>query len=172
MGALEGKLVKLRPPIEADYEYLASLKNDPPTQGWSQRIPSNYSPEKIKDRFKKVNDKQNSAVYCIEAMDGTLIGNISFEEYSPRFCAVFGIATGVEHWGKGYAEEAQEMILHYLFVERGILVARLWTQSGNKQAVRAADKLGFKISSRTRNGCLMDGVITDNLSMDMLREEY
>lgn len=169
---LEGKTIRLRPVKEEDYAYFADLKNNLFTQAWSQRLPPNFTPEKMRKRFQEANDRPNSAILAIETLDGTLVGNINYHEGLPRFDATFGLALAREHWGKGFADEAQELVLEFLFRERGIQVVRLWTQSGFPWAVRAAEKLGFKVSIRFRENTIIDGAVRDTVYMDMLREEY
>ncbi len=173
MDTLKGKLVLLRPPKEEDLEYFASLKNDLRTQGWNQRLPLTFTVESLRDKFLKRPEKGNKGILAIEILeDGKLIGNISYEEGPARLGATIGIATGTEFWGKGYAQEAQEILLNFLFIERGILVARLWTQTGFPWAQKAAEKLGFRVGVRFRENSIIGGKYVDCLYMDMLREEY
>ena len=169
---LQGKLVRLRAVKEADYEYFAGLKNNLHTQAWNHRLPLNFTAEKMKKRFQEANDKPHSAILSIEKLNDTLIGNINYHEDVPRFDASFGLVIGREHWGQGLGEEAQELILEFLFVERGIRVVRLWTQTGFPWAQKAAEKLGFKVMVRFRENTIIDGKICDSLYMDLLREEY
>jgi RimJ/RimL family protein N-acetyltransferase len=169
---MQGKLVRIRPVAENDYAYFAGLKNNMYTQAWSQRLPPNFTPEKMRKRFQEANDRPNSAILAIETLDGTLVGNINYSEGSPRFDATLGIAMGKEHWGKGFGEEAQELVLEFLFVERGIQIVRLWTQTGFPWAQKAAEKLGFRPMVRFRENTIIDGRVVDSIYMDMLREEY
>lgn len=169
---MEGKLVRLRPYRETDYGYLASLKNNMYTQGWNQRLPPHYTAERIKKRIEERTSAPNSAALAIETLDGTLIGDIVYNEGLPRFDATFGIVIGREHWGKGLGEEAQELLLEFLFLERGLQVVRLWTQTGFPWAQKAAEKLGFRVGIRFRENTIIDGRVRDSLYMDMLREEY
>ena len=169
---LQGELVRLRPLKEEDYQYLADLKNNMWTQAWNQRLPPNYTAAKIKKRFEDSNDKPNSAILAIERTDGQLIGHINYHEGLPRHDATFGIVVGKEFWGKGLGEEAQEILLHFLFHERGIQIVRLWTQGGFPWAKKAAEKLGFKEMARFRENTIIDGKIVDTIYMDMTRSEY
>ena len=169
---LQGDKVRLRSIQDDDCEYLASLKNNMYTQAWNQRLPPNCTVEKIKKRFQEANDKPNSAILAIETLDGFLVGHLNYNEGMPRFDASFGIVVGKEHWGKGLAEEAQELLLEFLFIERGLQVVRLWTQTGFPWAQKAAEKLGFKVMVRFRENTIIDGNIVDTIYMDLLREEY
>lgn len=171
-AGLEGKLVRLRPVREQDYEYFAGLKNNMFTQAWNHRLPPNFTADKMRKRFQEANDKPNSAILAIEKLDGTLVGNINYHEGLPRYEATFGLALGREHWGQGLGEEAQELILEFLFVERGLRVVRLWTQTGFPWARKSAERLGFRVMVRMRENTIIDGKPCDTLYMDMLRSEY
>ena len=171
MEKLEGEMVRLRPIVEEDWPYLAAMKNDLKTQGWNQRLPQKFTPELMKERHKKDNEKPNSANLAIETKDGKLVGTINYYE-QPRLSATLGIVIGTEYWGKGYAKEAQELMLHFLFIERGLHVIRLWTQTGFPWAQKAAEKLGFKVACRFRENSIISGIYVDCLCMDLLREEY
>ena len=172
METLSGEKVKLRPVKEEDFEYFAELKNNMYTQGWNQRLPPNATAATVRKKHEKSNEKPNCATLSIETLDGTLIGNVSYHEGLPRHDATFGIVTGKEYWGKGYASEAQEILLDFLFQERGIQIVRLWTQSGFPWAKKAAEKLGFKEMARFRENTIIDGKIVDCIYMDMTRAEY
>lgn len=172
MDDLTGKLVKLRPVRDEDFEYFASLRNDLRTQAWNQRMPPCFTAKKIKERFEKITEKKDAGLWSIEAKDGKLIGYLNYEEGPQRLAATVGIATGMEAWGKDYAREAVELVLEFLFVERGLQVVRLWTNSWNVRAVGLAKKLGFRDSIRLREEVVMGGKLYDALMMDMLREEY
>lgn len=164
--------VTLRPPTDEDAELLANLRNDLRTQGWNQRMPPTRTPEKIKEKLKEIGKKPNTAFLMIDTKEDGAVGYVDYKEDPLRLGATIGIITGVEHWGKGYAQEAIEILLEFLFEERGLQVIWAWTQAGNKAAVKAGQKLGFKVSARVREGTIMYGEIHDTLQMDMLREEY
>ena len=85
---------------------------------------------------------------------------------------MLGAITGPEHWGKGYAREAQELVLKFLFEDRGVQVVNLWTTSWNVRALHGAEKLGFKLAARLREATVMDGKRCDAIIMDMTREDY
>ena len=141
---LSGQKVKLRPVKEEDYEYFAGLKNNMYTQGWNQRLPPNATPEKLKKKYEEGNEKPNSATLSIETLDGILIGNISYHEGLPRHDATFGIVTGKEHWGKGYATESARATLAYGFSELEMeeIIGR--AAQANTASIRVLEKLGME----------------------------
>jgi RimJ/RimL family protein N-acetyltransferase len=172
MERFEGKLVRLRPYRDGDLEYFAGLRNDMRTQGWNQRMPPRATTENTRERLEDRQRSQHSAVLAIETLEGQLVGYVTYEEGPIRLKAMLGAITGPEHWGKGYAREAQELVLRFLFEDRGVQVVNLWTTSWNEKAMRGAEKLGFKLGARLREATVMDGKCFDAIIMDMTREEY
>jgi RimJ/RimL family protein N-acetyltransferase len=172
MDPLSGSLISLRPLKEEDLEYLASLKNDMRTQAAGRRLPPRVTPTTLGERYTKTLSRPLKGLWCIETIGGELVGTVEYDEYAPRLGAIVGIMMGTEHWGKGYGKEALELIIRFLFEERGLHLVNLWTTSWNVRMVGLAEKLGFKIAIREREGRRLSGAIYDGVFMDMLREEY
>ncbi len=172
MDTLSGSLVTLRPVRDEDLEYLASLRNDMRTQARGQRFPPCHTAAVVRKRNEESQGNPLKGLWCIEAKGGQLVGTVDYHEYAPRLGAIMGIVTGMEHWGKGYAREAMEMVMRFLFEERGLYLVNLWTTSWNVRMVGLAEKLGFRIAIRERESRTLEGSIFDGLFMDILREEY
>jgi RimJ/RimL family protein N-acetyltransferase len=173
--SLDGERIVLREERRADLPFLVSLRNDLETQGWSQVLPPDYTLEMYIKRFeeREFSFKRDDGRFVIEEKDtGELVGMIGYQLEPPRWSAVIGIAIDRHYWGSGYAYEAQELLLQFLFEELGLHIVRLWTQSGNPRAVKLAEKSGFKIGARIREAVVIRGEVHDNLTMDLLREEY
>lgn len=164
--------VTLRVPTDDDAEFLANLGNNLRTQGWNQRLPPMRSPERVKERIKEMVKKPNSAYLMIDTEADGVVGYITYEEETPRLGATLGLILDEDYWGKGHAQIAMEILLEFLFEERGLQVVWAWSQSGNVRAVGAAEKMGFKVSARVREGTIMYGELHDTIELDMLREEY
>jgi len=172
MDTLSGELVRLRAVKDEDLEYLASLKNDMRTQAAGRRDPPRFTATFMRERHEKTLGSPMKGLWSIETKGGELVGTVDYHEYSPRLGAILGIVTGTEHWGKGYGREALELVIRFLFEERGLRVVNLWTTSWNVRMVGLARKLGFKIAMHERESRWLGGAIYDGLFMDMLREEY
>ncbi len=172
---LVGERVRLREVRPEDFPLLVSIRNDVDTQGWSRTLPPDYTLEMIEKRYggRDFEYRRDSAMFMIETIDDDLtIGSISYTELVDRMEATIGIAVLSEHWGLGASGEACQLLLRFLFVELGLRVVRLWTQSGNVRAVRSAEKLGFTVAVRHREAIFKGGGYFDNLVMDLLREEW
>lgn len=172
MDSMSGKLVVLRAPRDEDCEFIAALRNDLRTQAWNQRLAPCVMPHRIEERLHEGLKRPNTGMFIVETKEQERVGYVNYEEGTPRLSATIGISTLEDFWGKGHAMEAIEILLQFLFEERGLLVVRAWTQSGNMRAVKGAEKLGFKKSARIRESAIIEGQLHDTLMMDLLREEY
>ena len=164
--------VTLRPPTDDDCQFLADLGINMRTQGWNQRLPPTRTAERVSEKIKEGLKKPYHAMLMIDTEKDGTVGYITYDEEKPGLGATLGLITAEDHWGKGYAQIATEIVLEFLFEERGLQVIWAWSQSGNVRAVGAAEKMGFKVSVRVREGTIMYGKLHDTLCLDMLREEY
>ena len=172
---LEGQFIRLREERESDLEFLLNLRNTLETQGWSKTLPTDYTLPMYAQRYRE-------REFSFDRMDGRFtiehkgtlepVGTVGYSFLEPRFSAMIGIAIAKKFWSEGFAFEAQNLLVDFIFVELGVRVIRLWTHSGNPKAVALAERAGFKVSVRQREAIFKHGQLFDNLVMDMLREEY
>lgn len=173
--ALEGKLVILREERPEDLRPLVDLRNDLDTQAWSKTLPPDYTEHMYLQRYegREFSYQRDDGRFIIESKEsGEFAGTISYTGLEPRWAAMIGIMLDKKFWGGGYAFDAQEVLLEFLFQELGLRVVRLFTHSGNPRAVGLAEKSGFRVSVRQRESIFKGGQLYDNLMMDLLREEY
>ena len=172
---LEGKIVILREEQPEDMPLLTALRNDLETQAWSKTLPPDYTENMYMKRFQERDhsyDPQEGRFIMISRGSGEFAGTISYTGLEPRWSAMIGLMVEKKFWGTGFAFDAQETLLKFLFVELGLRVIRLYTHAGNPRAVGLAEKSAFKISARQRQAIYKNGEIFDNIVMDLLREEY
>ncbi|MHA2226415.1 MAG: GNAT family N-acetyltransferase [Candidatus Hodarchaeales archaeon] len=172
---LEGSLVILREEREDDMELLVTLRNNLDTQAWGKALPPDYTLPMYKKRFQErpfSYDPSEGRFIIVHKKTEEIIGMIVYSDLQPRFEATIGIAILKKIWGQGIAHDAQETLLRFLFVELGIRIVRLWTQSGNTGMVQLAQRSGFKISGRLRQAAFIRGNLYDTLIVDLLREEF
>ena len=173
--SLEGVHIILREEHPEDMARLAAMRNDLETQAWSRTLPPDYTEGMYLKRFQErefsYNPKEGRFI-IISREKGEFVGTIGYTGLRPRWAAVVGIMVDKKFRGTGFALEAQELMLKFLFIELGLRVVRLYTHSGNPRAVRLAEKAGFRESVRQRQAIFKNGELYDNLMMDLLREEY
>ncbi len=172
---LEGTKVRLREVRESDLPLLVALRNDLDTQGWSQTLPTDYSLNTYKKQYEEesFSTKRKRARFVIEKIEtDEVVGNMTYYSYKSRQSVTIGIAIARKFWSEGLAYDAQETLLHFLFEELGVRVVQLWTTGSNSQAIRLAERSGFKVAARMREAIIRRGKLADNVVMDLLREEY
>ncbi len=172
---LEGELTRLREVREIDLDMFARLRNDLATQAWSRTLPPDYTREMVRRRYwdRDFEYRRDHGVFVIETKDrDEVAGTISYTEVVDRMEATWGLAVEQRFWGSGVAIDAGDTLLRFLFEELGLRVVRLYTQSENARAVAAFRKLGFREATRVPDGVFKAGRHADNLSMDLLREEW
>ncbi|MEW6716400.1 MAG: GNAT family protein [Chloroflexota bacterium] len=173
--ALEGKLTLLREERKEDLPLLLELRNDLDTQGWSKTLPPDYTLPMYEKQFEGREfsfDRYDGRFVIEHKKSGQIAGNIRYYWLDPRMSVTIGIAVSKSFWGTGVAYDAQEILLHFLFIELGLRVVRLWTHSGNVHAIKLAERSGFQIAARRRQSIIKNGQLFDNIVMDLLREEY
>jgi RimJ/RimL family protein N-acetyltransferase len=173
--ALEGNLVILREEKKEDMELLVTLRNNLETQAWGKALPPDYTLPMYIKRFEERTfsyDPSEGRFIIVLKETQEIVGMIVYSDLQPRFETTLGIAILRKFWAQGIAYDAQETLLKFIFVELGVQVVRLWTQSGNKGMVKLAQRSGFKISGRLRQAAFIHGNLYDTLIIDLLREEY
>lgn len=173
--SMEGKLVILREERLEDMPDFAALQNDLDTQGWGKTLPPDYTEEMYVKRFEGREfsyDPKDARFVITSKESGEFAGMISYSGLRPRWSATIGIIMAKKYWGTGFAFDAQEVLLNFLFQELGVQVVRIYTSSARPHAVNLAQKSGFVISARQRQAVLRRGGMYDTLIMDLLREEY
>ena len=172
---LEGEKIILREEKLEDLPHQVRLRNELATQAWSKTLPPDYTYEMYEQRYRERKfsfDRNDGRFIIISKENEDYIGHISYSDYEERFSATIGIVVDTKFWGTGLAYDAQETLLKFLFLELGVKVVRLWTQSGNKGAMQLAKRSGFQISATMRQNVYIHNEINDTLVVDLLREEY
>ena len=110
----------------------------------------------------------------IETTDHRHIGTVSIYGKS-RDPHMTEAGIGIEEdelWNQGLGTEAFRLWVDYVFTAHNLarLVAATW--SGNPGMVRVAEKAGFVVEGRIRNGCEVKGRFYDRIKLGMLRSEW
>lgn len=173
--ALYGERVILREERAEDMPLLTALRNDLETQAWSKTLPPDYTLEMYMKRFQEREfsfEREDGRFIITSKENGEFAGMFGYTGLQPRWSTTIGIMLAKKYWGKGFGYDAQEVLLKFLFQELGLRVVRLFTHSGNPNAVKLAERSGFRVSMRQREAVFKEGRLYDNLMMDLLREEY
>lgn len=119
--------------------------------------------------------KNGAQIFAIiDKEKDVLIGNCSlFKIDHPDRKAELGIFIGDKHyWDKGFGTEALRLLLDYGFNILNLHNIFLNVHSFNKRALKAYEKVGFKVIGRRRESFIMGGKKYDEIFMDILEDEF
>jgi RimJ/RimL family protein N-acetyltransferase len=172
---LQGKKISIRPLEEEDIEGIYNWYNDQEFNLWASGAwPLNTLKSKEELARKFIDQPDGGHRYAILNEDSAVIGSVGFREHNiPARSAVVYINIGrSEYWGKGYGTEALMIFVKYLFFQWNFHRLSLDTWDGNIRAIRAYEKVGFKIEGRLREACYVLGEYHDAVLMGLLKREF
>jgi aminoglycoside 6'-N-acetyltransferase len=164
---LRGRGLVVRPGREADVDALLEILGEPSVACWFG-IP--YTADELSA---KVAGDRESVLLVIE-VDGETAGAIELsEETDPEYRhAGIDLFLGERFQGRGLGPEAVGLAAAYLFDVRGHHRLTIDPAAGNRRAIRAYEKVGFRPVGVMRQYELgADGRFHDGLLMDLLRGE-
>jgi len=175
-----GELVRI---TSEDYETLAKVEsrwsNDSEYNRLASMRPSRpFSEKSMKDWYEKKNEhgpKPQDYFFSVRTLEeDKLIGYFSlFRVDLIHSEAWVGIGIGErDFWGKGYGTDMMKLCLQYAFNELNMHRVSLGVFAYNQRALRAYEKVGFRMEGRTRKDTLREGQRADGLWMGILREEW
>lgn len=139
--------------------------------------PEMFSSKKIKEWLEKnLNEgfKPESHKFSVRSLaDGKLIGYLGLWLDLTHADLWIGIGIGDRvDWSKGYGTDMMKLCLRLAFCELGAERVSLALYGYNTRALRAYEKVGFRIEGRTRQEVAKEGQRYDSIWMGMLREEW
>ena len=104
--------------------------------------------------------------------DGRVLGSITLmtEEDQPR--AEIGYILGREHWGRGYAGEAQRRVVAHAFDDLGLHRLEADTHPDNAASSRSLERLGFRREGLLRERWEVAGEFSDSVLWGLLASEW
>lgn len=138
-------------------------------------LPASAAQEK--DWFAKqsfLSNPPSDIVLAIVLKDGQHIGNIGLHKIdwiSRR--AELGIVIGdKDQWGKGYASEAEKLLIHYAFESLGLnkLYAPIFADNVGSQ--KAIQKNGAHEEARLKNHYWKNGKYNDSVIFSIFRDDF
>lgn len=132
--------------------------------------------EKMLSDWMKSYEDNCTYIWAIEAKeDKTVIGNITANASYPslEMCEI-GYILGSAWWNKGYAREALEEVLNYLFLHEGFYLVEAKYNITNTASGKLLNKVGMRQDGilRDRRRDKITGERNDLVICSMLKREY
>jgi Acetyltransferases, including N-acetylases of ribosomal proteins len=172
---LKGKKTSIRSIEENDLDALYNWYNDQEVNLWSSGAwPLNtlLSKDQIAEKF--LDGSSDIYRYAVLNEKDSLIGSIGFKELNvPGHSATLYVVIGDKtYWGKGYGTDALITLSRFLFTQWNFHRLSLDTWDENIRAIKAYEKVGFKIEGRQRQARFILGNYHDAILMGLLRDEF
>lgn len=172
---LHGLKTSVRPVEEDDIDEIYQWYNDQEVNLWSTGAwPLNTLLNKEQISIKFLDDSSDGYRYSILDENNHLIGTIGFKELNipSRSATLFVVIGNKSFWGKGYGTDALIVFARYLFTQWNLHRISLDTWDGNLRAIKAYEKVGFKIEGRLREARYVLGSYHDAILMGLLKSEF
>lgn len=171
-----GELVTLGP-IQRDYlPYYVEWLND-----WQVRrflaanLPHPFTLEDEEGWFNRQRQEQNACHFAIlTRAEGRVLGNCGLEQIDwTNRRAILGIFIGDKnYWSKGYGTDATRTLLRFAFEEANLHRVELQVFAFNPRAIRAYEKVGFKLEGVRKQALFREGAWHDEHIMAVLEDEW
>jgi len=172
----QGKYVRLRAIEPEDAPIFFEWNLDTRTAQLVDFIRPPQSKTAVKEWAQKqaLNRSNNDDVdLVIESADGELVGLIDTHNLDRRVGAFqYGVAVRPGHRRRGYAADAIQILIRYMFDELGYQKVNATVYSNNEASIRLHERLGFVLEGTIRRRVRSGGRLYDELYFGMTDDEF
>jgi RimJ/RimL family protein N-acetyltransferase len=169
-----GKKCYLSPLNPDDADKYTNWLNDPEVSVHLSVFSQMLSLPNEREFLDKTTKEGNYIFGIIDIANDQLIGNcglVALELIDKT--AEYGIFIGDKsYWGKGYGEEATNLMLDYAFNVLNLNNIMLRVFDYNKRGIKCYEKCGFKTIGRRRESKIIAGKKIDVIYMDIIADEF
>ncbi len=171
---LVGKNIYLRAAAPDDYLEIHQWFNASDPQAQSCHSIRVISPEeKVKKMQKKEPRDDEGRFAIVEKENHRLVGEIAYFHMNMlNRAAELGYLIAPEERGSGYAKEALQLLIKYLFLDLNLNKVYAQTASFNKGSIKLLESLEFKLDGTLRQHHYYKGDLYDALLYSLLKFEY
>lgn len=173
-GLLKGPRIHLRPQLQADRDEIYRRSLDLESRG-------RYFPISLRSRVSGDAAFSNDGFWgealgilmVVQNSDDAVVGYVSFEHSVADVDEInLGYFTFPDFRGQGYASEATRLFVEFLFAtRRDMNRSALYIHPRNERSIRLAERCGFTLEGRIREGWFNLGEWHDLLVYGLLRRE-
>jgi len=171
---LEGKRINLRVMEKEDVSQFVEWYNNLEFQGEFFPVLQKSKSEAIKEfeNPSPAHVAMQNVEFIIEKKDGTKIGHIGYGKDILHDWIEIGYAVVPSERRKGYAKEAVQMLVDYLFLYKDVPRITICTDIRNLAAIKVAERTGFRKEGVIRKCGFVRGEYVDWCLLGLLREEW
>jgi [ribosomal protein S5]-alanine N-acetyltransferase len=175
LPVLETERLRLRPLKPADAEELHAVFSDPEVMRyWSEPPHRDVArTEEMIGSIRAAFESREVFQWGIErTADGRLLGTVTLIAAGSQPRAELGYILGREHWGQGFAGEAQRRAVEFAFDDLGLHRLEADTEPANAASVRSLERLGFRQEGLLRERWTVAGRASDSAIFGLLASEW
>jgi RimJ/RimL family protein N-acetyltransferase/ribosomal protein S18 acetylase RimI-like enzyme len=173
---IRSKRLLIRPFQPADAAGLAERRNDPDAaryQDWELPYTMNQA-EKIVLELAAMDGPQNDewwmAVVC-DINTGRVIGDLALHLSQEARTAEVGYTFAKRHWGRGFAVEALEALVDYLFDDLGVTRILGMLHPDNPASAMVLERTGFLFEGHTKSSFWEGDDVSDDWIYGLTRPD-
>ena len=175
LPVLRTERLALRPLTRADVPQLHAVFSDAEVMRyWSNSPhPDQARTEAMVDSINDGFERREILQWGIEReADGRLLGTVTLIAGGEQPRAELGYVLGREHWGQGFAGEAQRRVIEFAFEELGLHRLEADTHPENAASLRSLERLGFRREGVLRERWTIAGEVSDSVIFGLLAREW
>ncbi len=167
----------IRPFVPDDAAELARRRNDPLVakyQNWALPYPVERA-ETIVASIVAMGGPENGEWWMAAVCDRSneeVLGDLALHMSEDGRSAEIGYTFASEHWGNGYASEAVDAFLGYLFEELGVTRVFAMLHPDNPASAMVLERNGFLFEGHTRSSFWLNDEVSDDWIYGLLRADW
>jgi RimJ/RimL family protein N-acetyltransferase len=165
-GMIWGNAVGLRVAEAVDAPLIAGWLNDPEFNGEFER----FDQVTLGQMQKELGGDNDGRWMLVEERDGAAVGYVNHGRAAGRLWIGYSIVPAAR--GRGYASEAAQLLVDYLFLHEQAERIQAETHPENLASRRVLEKAGFRLEGRLRSTVFSRGAWRDSLLFSLLRSEW
>lgn len=160
-----------------DAASLATRRNDPDVaryQNWTTPFPIEKAKE-IATEVAAMDGPENDEWWMASVCDretGDILGDLALHMTQDCHTAEIGYTFALEYWGNGYAVEALQALVDYLFETLNVTRVFGMLHPDNPASSMVMERCGFLFEGHTRSSFWLDGEVSDDWIYGLLREDW
>ena len=176
ISALEGELVRLRPPRMSDAGDLFTYARDEENSRyvlWEPHQSVADSREVLRGIIRRNRRGLPATLAICLRGDDRMIGTIGFQwiNIESRSCEI-GYSIARRLWNRGLATDALKAILPFAFDTLGLNRVEARHDVLNPASGRVMERAGFKLEGISRESLMLKGRLADMANYALIKEEY
>ncbi len=167
----------IRPAGPDDADALADRRSDPAVaeyQSWAAPFSLEQARQLLEETGDHSGPQSNSwwMATVTNPADDTILGDLAVHLSSEARTAEIGYTFSSRFWGRGYAVEAVEALVEWLFKSHGVTRIQATVHPDNVASALVAERNGFIFEGRTRLSHLVGDENSDDVIYGMIRPDW